>query len=123
MKKGQAPPPQPEPVLEKEEAKEVPQSGFGRFEYINGTLYAGNWKLHNGAKVKHGQGKITFPGAQSTSSEYGFEDYEGDWEDDLMHGYGVYKYTSGAVYSGQWSKGKHHSYGTMSFADGSRYEG
>lgn len=23
-----------------------------------------------------------------------------------MHGYGVYRYTSGAVYSGEWVKGK-----------------
>ena len=58
----------------------------------------GNWKLLNGVKVKHGHGKITYPG--TTASEYGSEEYEGDWEDDLMHGYGTYKYTSGAVYTG-----------------------
>ena len=104
MKKGQAPPPQPEVTQEKEEIKEVPQSGIGRFEYINGTMYQGNWKLSNGVKVKHGHGKITFSG--TTASEFGNEEYEGDWEEDLMHGYGVYKYTSGAVYSGQWQKGK-----------------
>ena len=56
----------------------------------------GNWKLLNGAKVKHGHGKITFSG--TTSNEIGIEEYEGDWEDDLMHGYGVYKYTNGAIY-------------------------
>ena len=86
--------------LQKEEHKEVPQSGFGRFEYINGTLYIGNWKLHNGLKLKHGHGKITFSG--TTSNEFGNEEYTGDWEDDLMHGYGVYKYTSGSIYQGQW---------------------
>ena len=44
---------------------EVPQSGFGKFEYINQTLYVGEWKLIKGRKVKHGQGKITFPGVSS----------------------------------------------------------
>jgi len=100
------------PVVAAEDgAKEVPQSGFGRFEYINGTLYAGNWKLHNGVKVKHGHGKITFPTATVAStqpSDLGVEDYAGDWVEDVMHGYGVYRYTSGAVYSGQWHEGKQH---------------
>lgn len=82
----------------------MPQSGYGRFEYINGTLYSGNWKLLNGQKVKHGHGKITFQSMMT--SGFGEEEYEGDWEDDMMHGYGVYKYTSGATYSGQWHKGK-----------------
>lgn len=122
MKKGAPAPPVPDlaaapqaPATD-ETAKEVPQSGFGRFEYINGTLYQGNWKLHNGAKVKHGHGKITF-------SHDPLEEYEGDWEDDLMQGYGVYHYTSGAVYSGQWHKGKQHGQGKLQFADGSSYEG
>lgn len=124
MKKG-APAAQPEPVVaptpttETEPVKEVPQSGFGRFEYINGTLYVGNWKLHNGLKAKHGHGKITYTQGESS----GLEEYEGDWEDDLMHGYGVYHYTSGAVYSGQWNRGKQHGQGKMSYADGSSYEG
>jgi len=89
----------------------VPQSGFGRFEYINGTLYVGNWKLHTGAKVKHGHGKISFAGTSST--DQGTEEYEGDWDEDLMHGYGTYKYTSGAVYTGQWNKGRQHGQGVM----------
>ena len=81
----------------------------------------GNWKLLNGQKVKHGHGKITFTG--TTSNEIGIEEYDGDWEDDLMHGYGTYKYTSGAVYTGQWVKGKMHGQGTKRYADGSSYDG
>ena len=99
----------------------MPQSGFGRFEYINGTLYIGNWKLLNGVKVKHGHGKITFLG--TTSNDFGNEEYDGDWEDDLMHGFGTYKYTSGATYTGQWVKGKMDGSGIMKYADGSQYDG
>lgn len=122
MKKGAqpvaaAPVQEAAPVAHSEEpVKEVPQSGFGRFEYSNGTLYVGNWKLSHGHKVKHGHGKITYPsvgGGNAASADLGAEDYEGDWEDDQMHGYGKYKYTSGATYNGQWVKGKQEGQGKM----------
>jgi hypothetical protein len=35
-------------------------------------------------------------------NEAGNETYEGSWFEDKMHGYGVYHYTSGAIYSGEW---------------------
>lgn len=62
----------------------------------------GNWKLSHGHKVKHGHGKITYPsvGGNSANAELGAEDYEGDWDEDVMQGYGKYKYTSGANYTG-----------------------
>jgi hypothetical protein len=96
---------------------------MGRFEYINGTMYVGNWKLHTGSKVKHGHGKITFPSSSTSHNDGGHEEYEGDWEEDLMHGQGSYRYTSGAVYTGQWSHGKQQGHGKMQYADGSGYEG
>ena len=40
-----------------------------------------------------------------------------------MHGYGTYKYTSGAVYSGNWEKGKQQGIGKIKYADGSSYDG
>ena len=40
-----------------------------------------------------------------------------------MHGYGVYNYTSGAVYSGDWTDGKHHGIGTYEFPGGCVYTG
>jgi hypothetical protein len=87
-------------------------------------MYVGNWKLLNGVKVKHGHGKITFPSAPSgAGSDVGAEEYEGDWEDDLMQGYGSYRYTSGARYQGQWVKGKQHGQGKTQYPDGSSYEG
>jgi hypothetical protein len=51
-----------------QEVPEVPRSGFGKFEYVNQTLYVGEWKLtdETNKKVKHGNGKIVFPGATNT---------------------------------------------------------
>ena len=42
----------------------------------------------------------------SSADSHGNEVYEGEWEEDLMHGQGVYQFTSGAVYTGQWIKGE-----------------
>ena len=50
-------------------------------------MYIGEWKLSaTGRKMKHGQGKITFPGVTSGQTAYGQEEYEGMWEEDKMHG-------------------------------------
>jgi len=38
-----------------------------------------------------------------------------------MHGYGVYNYTSGAIYSGDWVHGMHHGIGTYEFPNGCIY--
>jgi len=40
-----------------------------------------------------------------------------------MHGYGVYNYTSGAIYSGDWVHGMHHGIGTYEFPNGCIYTG
>jgi hypothetical protein len=37
-----------------------------------------------------------------------FEQYEGNWVEDKMEGYGTYQYLSGAVYSGEWKNNMHH---------------
>ena len=48
----------------------MPQFGTGTFEYVNQTLYQGEWRLtEDGKKVKHGLGKITFPGANNARGE------------------------------------------------------
>jgi hypothetical protein len=103
----------------------VPKSGYGKFEYVNQTLYIGEWALNEqGQKVKHGQGKIIFPGSvNAQGNQVGGEEYEGSWENDKMHGEGCYKFTSGNVYTGQWTEGMMNGFGKMVYADGSVYEG
>lgn len=51
--------------------------GYGRYEYLNGVVYEGNWKLIKGVKVKHGFGKMTLP--LEAKSQVGEEWYEGNW--------------------------------------------
>ena len=56
---------------------------------------------------------------------YGNHDaqYEGQWTRDVKHGYGSYKFPSGAQYVGQWYEGKMHGQGTYNYADGQRFHG
>lgn len=91
-----------EPAPQEEEV-DIPQTGHGKFEYMNHTVYEGDWRQEKGRKFKHGKGKIRFPGAQGLDS--GHEEYEGDWVNDKMHGKGRYLFTSGAVYEGEWWEG------------------
>lgn len=110
---------------EEDAAPEIPRSGYGKFEYVNLTLYIGEWKLmDDGTKVKHGQGKIVFPGvSNSHDKQIGNEEFDGQWHEDQMHGHGTYKFTSGNVYTGNWEKGIMNGFGKMEYTDGSVYEG
>lgn len=54
--------------------------------------------------------------------------YEGDWYNDLRHGYGVLsKITENGdvrkVYAGDWKNGRKHGFGSNWYKDGSYYEG
>ena len=62
--------------------------------------------MEKGKKYKHGQGKITYPGSDGIES--GYEEYEGEWVYDKMHGQGRYRFTSGAEYTGSWHEGVIH---------------
>jgi hypothetical protein len=74
--------------------------------------------------VKHGQGKICFPGTVTPQGQQlGTEEYEGEWVDDQMHGKGTYKFTSGNEYTGEWQNNVMNGFGKMIYADGSSYEG
>ena len=66
------------PVAAEPVEPEVPQSGTGQFQYKNLTTYSGEWKLVDGNKLKHGKGKVVFPG----NNTKGNESYDGEWQDD-----------------------------------------
>lgn len=90
-------------------------------EYPDGTVYHGNWILLDGKKVKHGYGRLSH--ARIVAKQPIKDEYVGNWNMDLMEGYGEYKYASGAVYKGDWKNNRQHGNGFYFFADGSFYEG
>ena len=111
-------------ILEPELAeapKAVTRTGYGIFEYKNGTVYEGQWLEVSGVKYKHGEGYVVH--SSSSINYITREEYKGSWHEDKMHGFGIYKYISGAVYTGDWKYNKHDGKGTYEFADGTVYSG
>ena len=49
--------------------------------------------------------------------------YQGNYKDDLKHGYGKVTFSNGDVYVGNWEDGVKHGYGKYTWADGDTYEG
>ena len=91
------------------------------FEYSNGDHYVGEWKLINNLKMRCGFGKFTRLIQNDSGNQY--EEYAGQWQNDRMHGYGTFKYLSGAVYEGEWSEGLQNGQGSYTFANGTKYIG
>ena len=52
-----------------------------------------------------------------TYDSEGLSFYEGDWVNDVRHGWGTRQYTSGNVYQGLWFKNGRHGEGTMRWLD------
>jgi hypothetical protein len=51
---------------------------MGRFDYLNGSIYEGNWRENK----KHGKGKFVDTDGVSV--------YRGEWENDMKHGKGTF---------------------------------
>ena len=106
----------PAPVAEIKEPEHVVETelnGNGEFNLPDGSFYSGDFKEVNHIKFRHGYGILTS----------GPEKYSGNWEKDLMHGYGEYYFGSGASYKGNFKNNLFDGEGTYSFADGSSYVG
>lgn len=94
-----------------------PVKGSGTFILPNGGRYEGEWQKFEGDILKrHGHGTY----AEGEDGKYG---YEGNWDNDVMSGHGVFKYPSGAVYDGSWVNNEYHGPGKYTWPDGSFYQG
>lgn len=49
--------------------------------------------------------------------------YEGEYHDDIKHGYGEFKWATGGHYRGQYVNDVKVGFGTMTWADGSVFKG
>ena len=108
--------------------------GKGRRVYGNGEIYEGQFV----ADKRHGQGFHSFPVAPSAgvngvvptstvanavanidaAAQGGASYYQGDFKDDLRHGFGRRRYADGDIYEGEWKNGKMCGKGKINFGDG-----
>uniref|UniRef100_A0A7S1UNY1 Uncharacterized protein n=1 Tax=Grammatophora oceanica TaxID=210454 RepID=A0A7S1UNY1_9STRA len=49
--------------------------------------------------------------------------YEGEWNNGIRHGLGVYTWYEGDLYTGPWLDGRRHGHGTFVYSDGRLYDG
>ena len=87
------------------------KNGHGRMTYTDGISYTGQWK--NG--MKHGEGKCVYSTSTGTECE---NSYDGNWDTDKRHGYGIRKYVDGDTYTGHYKNHLKHGKGTYIFASG-----
>ncbi|CAM9124673.1 unnamed protein product [Ectocarpus sp. 13 AM-2016] len=80
------------------------RNGVGTMHYASGAVYEGNFK----AGRRHGVGRLELARGGHTRS------YDGDWENDLPHGHGVFVDTEeGEHFCGAWRHGIRSGGGTL----------
>ena len=103
---------------DEEMAEEVPatpvvETGEGRFQFPDGSLYEGEYRKLDGEVKRHGRGRFTD----------GAEVYEGAWVEDVLDGCAKITYATGAVYEGDLKDSRYHGSGKYVWTDGAAYEG
>ena len=106
--------------------------GYGEYHRNDGSVYKG--LFHDG--LPHGNGKeefydgTSFEGFYLTGKKkYGIFEwkdgskYQGDFENDLFNGRGIYIWANNKKYDGNWKDGKMEGKGKLTYSDGSYYEG
>ena len=89
--------------------------------FFQNTTYAqdtpnGGGKYKGSYKAGKRDGRGTFIWDDGTK-------YVGDWENDLMHGYGTLTLPDGSKYQGFWKNGNREGFGTFTWANGDTYQG
>ena len=78
--------------------------GYGSEYTIESNEYfTGNWKYGK----KSGKGILYYPA--------GWSRYEGEWKDDMYHGFGTLRYSNNYYYKGNFIAGKEHGEGELFF--------
>jgi hypothetical protein len=90
-------------------------TGHGTYTWPDGKTYTGMWKDGKA----NGKGVLK-NGAKSDSS---MKEYDGEWREGLMHGYGRELLVNCEEYSGQWTYNNRHGHGQFTWANGDRFEG
>ena len=85
--------------------------GFGRYEWIDGSYYQGQFKQGE----FHGTGVYYFADIGKT--------YTGEFKNANMHGFGREEWLNGQIFVGQFRKGKRHGEGTMTYVNQKQYKG
>eukprot|EP00435_Cladocopium_sp_Y103_P032521 s3490_g8.t1 len=97
---------------EKDKDKDNDEKGLTRkmsVQFVNGDVYTGNCKQFPEGEKRHGIGTYVY----SSGTHDVYKQYQGQWQEDKKHGYGVLFYRNGGVYVGQWMNNQKHGLGVL----------
>lgn len=89
------------------------ETGSGEFILSDNSKYIGEWIIKDNIKYRHGKGLLI----------NGPEEYNGEWNYDMMNGIGEYKFSSNAIYQGSFKNNLFNGEGTYIFPDQAKYIG
>jgi hypothetical protein len=110
-------------------------NGRGRLVDCSGLQVESCWvdgQANGHTEVRDREGRLVFKGAVerglksgrgylvNSSQQFVFE---GNFENDRFHGFGIKQNTNGSFYKGQFSEGLEHGLGTIRFVDGREWAG
>lgn len=96
------------------------RDGFGR--QLNTAVTPAGYKILSGRDPLQLRRIIEQGGTEAYETSV-MASYEGNWEDDMMSGQGVYSWSDGSSYDGAFVNGQMHGPGRFKWPDGSTYEG
>eukprot|EP00761_Pharyngomonas_kirbyi_P010862 gb/GECH01010885.1/.p1 GENE.gb/GECH01010885.1/~~gb/GECH01010885.1/.p1 ORF type:complete len:609 (+),score=128.08 gb/GECH01010885.1/:1-1827(+) len=97
--------------------KEGKPNGEGRMQYANADIYYGKWK--NGHP--HGKGSYLYNSAPG-SSKPSLNFYDGEFQEGMRQGYGIFYYSDGSMYEGRWTENMKDGDGLYLAPNGLRFE-
>lgn len=87
------------------------RSGRGKISYASGAVFEGDFK----GGVRHGVGRLELEGEGGGRSGGGKASYDGEWVNDVPHGFGVFVSPAGGGerFEGSWRNGVRSGNGTL----------
>ena len=107
-------------------------NGSGQYFRNDGSIYKGSFfdglPQGNGQEIFKNESRFTgfYLAGKKKHGKFLWKNgnfYQGDFHDDLFHGYGVYKWGNERTYEGNWKEGKMDGKGKLVLVDGSYYDG
>ena len=108
------------------------KEGSGTMTLASGKKIMGEWKKNK----QCGKGSFTwdkgcYTGDFENDMLHGYGEYDwvdgrkfkGHWKNNMIHGKGKFTWPDGKMYDGEYFEDKKHGFGIFKLADGSKYEG
>ena len=107
-------------------------NGLGEYFRNDGSIYKGSFfeglPQGNGQEIFKNGSKFTgfYLAGKKKHGKFLWKNghfYQGDFYNDMFHGYGIYKWGNERTYEGNWKEGKMDGKGKLILIDGSYYDG